>query len=139
MLLKSIFHRRGEMLPWQGISMGQTHSCANYIFFYDVRTDKKGRLIVTGECRDKRGRHCVKERGVRLKRRTLAVLENLRLEELPEEEKKIVPPEFEEVILLDASERYFTLILPDGRQERKVIPEAMFCNIAEQFNAYIVK
>ncbi len=139
MLLKSIFHRRGEMLPWQGISMGQTHSCANYIFFYDVRTDKKGHLILTGECRDKRGKHCVKERGIRLRRRTITALKDLRLEELPEEEKEIVPPEFEEVILLDASERYFTLILPDGRWEKKVISEAMFCNIAEQFNAYIVK
>ena len=41
MWIKRLFCHKEEELPWLGFSMSQNHSCADYIFYFDVRRKEK--------------------------------------------------------------------------------------------------
>ena len=132
MRIKRLFcHKEAEM-PWLGFFLSQNHSCADYIFHFDVCRKENGRYYVTGECRNAKGYLCAEEKGIRLKKRTVEALGRLRLEQLPEE----IPQETEDLMILDATTRSFSIRHPDGRNEPKIIPEEMFLDIVHRLKAY---
>ena len=132
MWIKRLFCHKDEEMPWLGFSLSQNHSCADYIFNFDVRRKENGRYYVTGECRNAKGSLCTAEKGIRLKKPTVEALRHLQLEQLPEE----IPQENEELMILDATTRNFSVQYPDGRMEAKTIPEEMFLDIVHRLKAY---
>ena len=132
MWITRLFSHKEEEMPWMGFSLSQNHSCADYIFSFDVRRKENGRYYVTGEYRDAKGSLCAEDRGIRLKKPTVEALRHLRLEQLPEE----IPQETEDLVLLDATTRSFSIQHPDGRNEPKIIPEEMFLDIVHRLEAY---
>lgn len=134
MWITKLFRRPMVTLAWQGFSLSQNHSCADYIFLYEVRVDEKGRLLLTGECRNN-GETFVEEHGIRLKSKTVRVLQSLALERLPTETQQEAPPE----MVLDDTTTGFTLYLPDGTWDNKAIPSEMFEDIADRLKVYLTK
>ena len=132
MWIKRLFSHKEEEMPWMGISLSQNHSCADYIFNFDVRREENGRYYVTGECRNAKGSLCTAEKGIRLKKRTVEALRHLQLEQLPE----AIPQKIEDLMILDAPTSSFSIQYSDGRMEAKTIPEEMFLDIVHRLNAY---
>lgn len=132
MWITRFFSHKEEEMPWMGFSLSQNHSCADYIFNFDVRRKENGRYYVTGEYRDAKGSLCAEDRGIRLKKPTVEALRHLRLEQLPEAK----PQKIEDLMILDAPTRSFSIQYSDGRMEAKTIPEEMFLDIVHRLEAY---
>lgn len=139
MWIKRLFCHKEEELPWLGFSMSQNHSCADYIFYFDVRRKENGRYFVTGECSDDKGNRHIEEKGIRLKKRTVEALGQLRLEQLPEDIPKELPQELADEMILDDTTRCFSIMRPDGSFESKLISEEMFLDIARRLKTYLRK
>ena len=124
-----------EELGWQSISLSQSHSCSNYCFGFVVSVDKKGRLMLTGECRDRRGRLRENEKGIRLRRKTVMALRQMRLHTLPDAVKASEP--LDDVMVLDATTSSFSVRCDGGLFQEKVIPDALFWEIHKLLRAYL--
>lgn len=126
--------RNNEPQPeWLGLSISRAHSCASYCFSFALLRDEKGRLRLTGECRSKKGVLCEREKGVRLKKKTVAILTKMRLQDLPEYRYAEEDPE---LMICDLPVEHFAIRPKQGLWEEKAIPPHLFSEIEGLLREY---
>ena len=126
-----------EELGWQELFLSQSHSCADYCFWFEVRTNEKGRLVLTGECRDDRGEPHEEGKGLRLKKKTVKALQQMQLHTLANAQEKIEPEGM--AFLMDATTSSFSLRCGDGKLRNKEIPQPLFMEIQKLLRKYLIK
>ena len=120
--------------PWQEFTLSRSDSFAQYNFWFAIQVMDTGYLL-TGACRDESGNEYTLETGVLLTEADGQYLRGLWLGEQPD----VQPEGDEDLILLDAPDVRLVLILLDGTQQEKYLPEETSIEIYNRFLPYFTK